>query len=397
MPIENERSSKPIRRLKWTPWMDFSIPNPDDGNELFETTLDHIKCAVPRVHGNILVIVNPKSGKGNAMSLIQSCVKPVLVAAGATFDILVTDAPGHATQIAKDVDHRKYKIILSAGGDGTFHEILQGVLGRLDWQEFVQNVSFVQVPCGSGNALAASSKIWNTETAAYTAIKGKNVSIDVASIIQPGTGKRFYSFLSVTFGMISNLDIGTEHLRWMGGNRFIYGALKEIMLQRVYSCGVSMLEGCADPYPVGQNKQLPLNYLHGLISEDGKVKSPSDFDESSVIDSSWKTMDGDFQLFSMSNLPWLDMNFNFHPHANMGNGCYNFLYFIGARGITKSLQLMTDAENGAHMHLIEERTVKAFKIDPIANNTWLVVDGEALERSVIYGEVHTKLLRILCP
>lgn len=396
MPIENGRSSKPFRQLKWTPWMEFTDINPNS-NDLSETILNHVKCAVTQNQRNILIIVNPKSGKGNATSLIQSYVKPVLVAAGATFDILVTDAPGHATEIAKDADYHKYDVILSAGGDGTFHEILQGVLGRFDWQEFIQKVSFVQVPCGSGNALAASSKIWNTETAAYTAIKGKSVSIDVASIIQPSTGKRFYSFLSVTFGMISNLDIGTEHLRWMGGNRFIYGALKEIMLQRVYACRVSMLEGCADPHPIAQSRQPPLNYLHGLISADGKVKSLDDFDDGSVIDSSWKTMDGDFQLFSMSNLPWLDMNFNFHPNANMGNGSYNFLYFVGARGITKSLQLMTHAENGAHMHLIEEKTVKAFRIDPIANNTWLVVDGEALERSVIYGEIHTKLLRILCP
>ena len=37
----------------------------------------------------------------------------------------------------------------------------------------------------------------------------------------------------------------------------------------------------------------------------------------------------------------------------------------------------------------------AFRIDPIAENTWLVIDGEAIDRSVIYGQVHRNLLSIL--
>ena len=33
------------------------------------------------------------------------------------------------------------------------------------------------------------------------------------------------SFLSVALGLMADLDLETEHLRWMGDNRFIFGYL----------------------------------------------------------------------------------------------------------------------------------------------------------------------------
>ena len=66
--------------------------------------------------------------------------------------------------------------------------------------------------------------------------------MDIASIIQPESGRRLYSFLSVTYGMVANLDIGTEHLRWMGGTRFIWGAIREILTQKTYSIDIQFLE-----------------------------------------------------------------------------------------------------------------------------------------------------------
>ena len=89
--------------------------------------------------------------------------------------------------------------------------ISQGYLQRPDWRRAVR-VPFVQVPAGSGNALAANCGLWTPETAAYALCKGKHSPIDIASVAQPGR-QRSYSFLTVAFGLISNLDVGTDHLR----------------------------------------------------------------------------------------------------------------------------------------------------------------------------------------
>lgn len=48
--------------------------------------------------------------------------------------------------------------------------------------------------------------------------------MDVASVLQP-PNKRLYMMLLATYGMMSNLDVGTESLRWMGDTRFTLGAL----------------------------------------------------------------------------------------------------------------------------------------------------------------------------
>lgn len=385
MPLTGVETSKPVRKLVRTPWLIV------DSSDCIDA---HVGRCVPREKKSILMIVNPKSGKGDADALIENYCLPILEAAGVCVDKRVTEAPHHATEIMHETDVSGYDIILSAGGDGTFHEILQGLLLRDDWKECTDSMSLMQVPCGSGNALAASYGIWGVATAAYVAIKGRKSSIDVATIIQPSTNTIIFSFLSVTFGLIANLDIGTENLRWMGGQRFIWGAIKEILSQRVYACHVRYIENdesLENTTVSSAYKGPPLQFLGPLVSDEGTCRDVQG------IDDTWEQVSGDFQLFSMSNLPWLDMNFNLHPHARMYGGSYNFLYCLGKQGIMKSLRLMTDSEKGLHMHLIEERQVKAFRIDPVAENTWLVIDGEAIERAPVYGEVHHGLISIVGP
>ncbi len=54
--------------------------------------------------------------------------------------------------------------------------------------------------------------MWDLVTAAYAICKGRTRCMDIVSMLQPPS-TRFYSFLSLNFGLISNLDIGTENLR----------------------------------------------------------------------------------------------------------------------------------------------------------------------------------------
>lgn len=383
---------KPVRKLVKTPYF---IVDSTAANTIHEL----VDSCVSVQRKNVMLIINPKSGKGDAEALIEKECMPILEAVNACVDSFTTQSPQHAMTIVRDADLSKYHTILSAGGDGTFHEILQGILRRDDWKTCVESLNLMQVPCGSGNALAASSGIWDVSTAAYTAIKGRESKIDVTSIIQPSTNTIMYSFLSITYGLVANLDIGTEHLRWMGGQRFVWGAIREILSQRVYSCNVMYVEDTASQESrmssSSTSGHVPLQFLGPLLSENGMCATSNS--EENIIDGSWKQISGDFQLFSMSNLPWLDMNFNLHPHARMAGGSYNFIYCLGKQGIIRSMKLMTESEAGNHMHLVEEKQIKAFRIEPIAEDTWLVVDGEAIERATIYGEIHPELIRILLP
>lgn len=120
------------------------------------------------------------------------------------------------------------------------HEVLQGLLARPDWQAAAR-LPLVQIPAGSGNGLAASTGLWNPCTAVHALIKGSLRPCDVASVLQPGR-PRLFSFLSLTYGMIPNLDIGTDHLRFMGSSRFVLGALYQILKQGTYEVHVSYID-----------------------------------------------------------------------------------------------------------------------------------------------------------
>lgn len=52
------------------------------------------------------------------------------------------------------------------------------------------------------------------QTAAYAICKGRTRALDVFSVVQP-PGRRYFAFLSIYYGMMANLDIGTDHLRFV--------------------------------------------------------------------------------------------------------------------------------------------------------------------------------------
>jgi len=64
--------------------------------------------------------------------------------------------------------------------------------------------------------------------AALNVIKGKPMKVDLFSFVQGKT--RAISFMSQSLGLMADLDIGTDHLRWMGDARFIYGFFRGCMV-----------------------------------------------------------------------------------------------------------------------------------------------------------------------
>jgi sphingosine kinase len=50
------------------------------------------------------------------------------------------------------------------------------------------------------------------------------MKVDLFSMTQGE--KRSVSFMSQAVGLMADLDLGTENLRWMGETRFMYGLLR---------------------------------------------------------------------------------------------------------------------------------------------------------------------------
>lgn len=475
MPILNPSSSTPIRKLKKTiPFQLESFseaskaittiqlrvhsPSPDrtslsstyennNRNDTQHSTVfntenqrDQAQHPTSKLQANnALVIINPISGRKTAPRLYKLIVEPILLAAGMHVIQYTTTHRGHATDIIKNTHPHNIDIIMALGGDGTTFEVLQGMLQRRDWNA-MRKIPLVQVPGGSGNALAACCGLWDAATAVHAVVKGYRAKLDVASIVQPSSfsdadsgmpsmspgsmpWKRFFSFLSITYGMISSLDIGTEHLRFMGGTRFVLGGLHQAIQQHTFDVRVAYKPAaerdCHDSlidatkaaaekeedivkYLSTTRKNATVSSSHEVHGEEGPPLCilTEDLLRSDARDlpPGWSWISGtEVQLFAACNLPRLDMNFLVAPDASPDSGHMNILYTCGKAGVLKSLELLTLSSDGKHMHMVEQCRAAALRIEPRAlKKTWLVVDGEAMPHSLMYAEVHPGLCSVIC-
>ena len=72
------------------------------------------------------LIVNPTAGAGRTAQK-WPYIKQLLKNIGFRFEHDITEAPGHAIELAKSAVSKGYKLIVSVGGDGTINEIVNGL------------------------------------------------------------------------------------------------------------------------------------------------------------------------------------------------------------------------------------------------------------------------------
>jgi diacylglycerol kinase family enzyme len=94
------------------------------------------------------VIVNPAAGRGRARRRLEKLRR----AWGNRAEFRPTQAPGHAEALAHQAAQEGFRIVAAAGGDGTVHEVANGLLR--DGPS--TSVDFAVIPIGSANDYADS-------------------------------------------------------------------------------------------------------------------------------------------------------------------------------------------------------------------------------------------------
>jgi YegS/Rv2252/BmrU family lipid kinase len=94
------------------------------------------------------LLFNPNAGRGGAARLarVQRAAE-VLRSNGIVAEVLATEGPGTAGRQAAGAAHRGADLVFACGGDGTLHDIIQGLAHNLA-------VTVGILPLGSANALA---------------------------------------------------------------------------------------------------------------------------------------------------------------------------------------------------------------------------------------------------
>jgi YegS/Rv2252/BmrU family lipid kinase len=126
------------------------------------------------------VILNPTSRHGAGRRLRPE-IERELDGRGIRFTISETEGPGHAVELARDAAAAGARRVVAAGGDGTVHEVANGLMSADD------PPALGLIPIGTGN--------------------------DFVKMI-PGTATRAQAFVTLATGIESPVDVGIA--RWDG-------------------------------------------------------------------------------------------------------------------------------------------------------------------------------------
>jgi diacylglycerol kinase (ATP) len=125
----------------------------------------------------VKVILNPWSDRGRAARL-QSQIPEWARQAGGQVDLVLTSRPGHAKQLAREAAAAGYDLVAAAGGDGTVHEVVNGLV-----QGGQATAALGVIPIGSGNDFAFSQAIpMDAEQAVQRLFTGQRHLIDLARV-----------------------------------------------------------------------------------------------------------------------------------------------------------------------------------------------------------------------
>lgn len=125
------------------------------------------------------VILNPYAGRWKARERKLEA-ETALREAGIDYELEETNGPGHGIRIAEQAVHEGFNPIIAAGGDGTYSEIINGIV-KANHND--GSVVFGLLPLGSANDLADNLSLpKELGSAAKVIAKGKTEMMDLCKV-----------------------------------------------------------------------------------------------------------------------------------------------------------------------------------------------------------------------
>ncbi len=156
------------------------------------------------------VILNPFADHGRAVESIASIRKKCQVFANT--DLVLTDHAGHAAELARDAIAKGYELVIAAGGDGTIHEIVNGLMA--DGKSLTK---LGLIPLGSGNDFAYGLGLHSdVDSAIKNIFTGSAKLIDVA-LIADDRGRQEYVANGLGIGFDATVSIQSRTITRVHG------------------------------------------------------------------------------------------------------------------------------------------------------------------------------------
>lgn len=301
-----------------------------------------------------------------------------------------------------------------------------------------------------------SPPAWNEElllSCGFMLCKGLVGSLDLVSIHLAST-QRLFSFLSLAWGFVADVDIESEKYRHVGAIRFLMGTLVRLATLKVYQgrlaylpvkepaklpkvnttvthppstpqhpslCSSLPCRLIPDITPIqssrlnchstNSNRNTITNSCNNAITtkrpetqSDHKSRDPVDSLLPSLdqpVPDSWTVVkEEDFVLVLAIYQSHLAEDLWTVPGALADDGLIHLFYVTAGISRPALLRLFLAMEKGAHLacgcpHLVYEK-VKALRLEPISPQGMITVDGEMVEYGPVQAQIHPSLARLIC-
>jgi len=157
------------------------------------------------------LITNPNADTGRAWRLAAD-LRPIVEEFGGA-DWAGTVYPTHAAELAQQAAEDGYDLVIAAGGDGTVHEVINGLM-RVPQE---RRPRFGVVPMGSGNDFAHGVGVQvNPAQALRQIFTGTPKPIDIG-ILQDNRGRKEYWDNTIGIGFDATVTIRSRSFTYLQG------------------------------------------------------------------------------------------------------------------------------------------------------------------------------------
>ncbi|CAJ0582480.1 unnamed protein product, partial [Mesorhabditis spiculigera] len=354
-----------------------------------------------KLRNRVLVLVNPYSGQKKAIKCWEEEAKPTLEKAKIDYDHRETEQVGHGTAIALECPIDRYDAVLIVSGDGLVAEFVNGLLLRKDRTRALK-IPICHIPGGTSNALAAAVcfvcnekfPAWNLFPREMTLMvaRPRFMPLRLFRVDTEYNGSK-PMFLSAAWGLIADIDIGSERFRWAGLMRLHMEAWIRVMrLPQTckYRCRISYV-------PLGDEKVarktlLKYDAARHLFGRDhfeyADIEPATGQEE--ILQEHFSSLDAALCDQESYEIPPLSEPFRWplHPSSRLDD---SFMYLalvewgtIRNRFQIADLLVRMDGSNHLLNTAFQLIPVRACRIEPIGPQEcsgYFAVDGEALKNN----------------
>jgi len=290
-----------------------------------------------------ILTVNPHGGAKQGPQLLKK-VKPIFDAEGAELLIIETTYAGHAQELANQFDLSAYDGFIGIGGDGTLHELVNGMLTRNDKQKIPIGI----IPGGSGNSYMHDLELTDPLKAAKTITNGKTRLVDTALVEVNHVIK--YAMNMVGWGLVTDVGNKAEHFRWLGTSRYTILSVLEVLRHKNRSAALIMNE---------------------------------------------KTIEDEFTFIIACNSIHVGKGMKMAPKAKLDDGLIDLIVVKAGATRTRLLQVIPKLFEGSHIHEpeVEYYQTSEFSLIP-EKDAILNIDGEIMGSTPIKVKMISNAIEI---